>query len=135
MFTFVERTAPTRTCDSGIISPPSLRFIIAPGGVLCFPAGPRCDRRFPSNQNSGHFCNLSVACRGCGLECEPEPPSGTPTCLPNATRWRSGTTCELCCTERSSFSLSGGSSLPLLISSALVRGSTFTCWLHCHSTF
>ena len=35
MFTFAERTAPTRTRDTGIISSQSLRFAIAPGGRQC----------------------------------------------------------------------------------------------------
>ena len=113
VFTFAERTAPTRTCDRGIISPPSPRFVIAPGGRQCFPAGTQCDRRFPSNQNCGRCCNRSVARRGGGLECGAEPAGGTPTCLPNGTRCRSGTTCELCCTGGSSFSLTRRSSLCL----------------------
>ena len=135
VFRFAERTAPTRTRDTGIISSHSLRFVIAPVRRQCFPAGTECDRRFPSIQNCGHCCNCSVAYRGSGLKCGPQPPGGTPTCLPNGNRWCSGTTCELWCTGRSSFSLSRGSSLSVRRVSCHLCCSTFTCWLHWHSMF
>ena len=91
VFTFAERTAPARTWDRGIISPPSPRFVIAPCGRQCFPAATQCDRLFPSNQNCEHCWHRRVGRRGCGLDCCPEPPGGTPTCLSNGTRWPCGT--------------------------------------------
>ena len=99
VFTSAECTAPTRMYDNGIISPHSLRFVIAPGGRHCFPVGTRCDHRFPSNQSCGHCCDHRVARRGCELECGPELTDGTPICLPSGTRWRCCTGCELYSTK------------------------------------
>ena len=70
---------PSVTCDCGIISPPSLRFLITLCGCQCFTAGTQCDPRFARNQNCGHCCNRSVTCRGSGLECGSEPAGSTRT--------------------------------------------------------
>ena len=126
---------PTHTCDSGIILPPSLRFVIASWGRQCFPAGTWFDRGFQIIQVVGIVAIAALSIENGGLECCPEPAGCTPTCFSNITRCSSGTACELCSSGRSSFSFIRPSNLSLWRVSVRVCCSTFTFWLHSHSIF